>query len=282
MCKSGIQYDADSDSDDDGIFQSATERSTKQNVARLPRSGQSRLALTFTIGQGLLTMYTPVRDVSANVIPGQHGELIVRLEDATIFSVNLYKGNPNLGYVCAMVKTLSLYHCGLTTTPSQTPPLRPINSVVSRHCQPAIYRSEVVNVFPNSTDKDMLVVAVRIQPAHQTHRIKVSAFLCEKLNFVNLSTFFIETPIRPCPNLMKGDYELIVFFFFFFNLQTFRVAVGIRDSTLRHRVCQSQTSWFTELMDALDVVDHPVAGYSPPGVLTELHLHLWDCAVDYR
>lgn len=42
------------------------------------------------------------------------------------------------------------------------------------------------------------------------------------------------------------------------------------------------TSWFTQLTDCLDVADHPVAGYSAPGILTELHLHLWDCAVDYR
>lgn len=173
MCKSGIQYDTDSDSDEEGIYQSAADRSARQPPTKLPRSGQSRLALTFTIGQGLLSMYTPVRDISSNVIPGQQGELILRLEDATIFSITVYKGNTNLGYVCAMVKTLSLNHCGLTTSPSQTPPLRPINSVVPRHCQPAIYRSDATKELSNSTEKDMLTVAVRIQAAHQTHRIKV-------------------------------------------------------------------------------------------------------------
>nr|XP_050867799.1 autophagy-related protein 2 homolog A isoform X1 [Vespula vulgaris] len=236
MCKSGIQYDSDSDSDEEGIFHSTADRSYKQQPNKTSKNGQSKLALTLNINQGLLTMYTPVRDSMRNVIPGQQGELILRLEDATIFSVTAYKGNINMGYICAMIKNASLNHCGLTTIPSQTPPLRSINSVIPRHCQRAIYRCEPgANITTNSCNKDMVTVAVRIQAAHQTHRIK-----------------------------------------------TFRVAVGIRNATLRHRMCSTATSWFTQFTDCLDVADHPVAGYSPPGILTELHLHLWDCTVDYR
>ncbi|XP_012255190.2 autophagy-related protein 2 homolog A [Athalia rosae] len=236
MCKSGIQYDSDSDSDEEGIYRSVADRSFKQRETKISETGQSTVALTLNINQGLLSMYTPVRDSSHNVIPGQQGELILRLEDALIFSVSAYKGNNDLGYVCAMLRNVSLNHCGLITAPSQAPPLRGMNSTTPRYCQQTIYRSEKgANVTNNSIEKDMLSVAVRIQSAHQTHRIK-----------------------------------------------TFRVAVGIRNATLRHRMSSSQASWFTQLTDCLDVVDHPLAGYSPPGVLTELHLHLWDCSVDYR
>ncbi|KAH0569025.1 autophagy-related protein 2 homolog B [Cotesia glomerata] len=234
MCKSGIQYDSDSDSDEDGVFHSVAEKSFNQTLNKASKNGQSKMSLTLNIHDGLLTMYTPVRDVLSNVIPGQQGELIIRVEDATIFCVNSYKGNANLGYVCTMIKSVSLNHCGITTIPSTTPPLRSINSVIPRHCQPAIYRSNN-GQEKDPEDSDMLTVAVRIQTAHQTHHIK-----------------------------------------------TFRVAVGIRNATLRHRMSSSQVSWFTQLTDCLDVIDHPVAGYSPPGVLTELHLHLWNCAVDYR
>nr|CAD7434456.1 unnamed protein product [Timema monikensis] len=66
------------------------------------------------------------------------------------------------------------------------------------------------------------------------------------------------------------------------NLKTFRVAAGVRGATLRHRMCASNHSWFTQVMDFFDVMDYPVAGYNPPGVITELHMHFWDCAVDYR
>ncbi|XP_070517195.1 autophagy-related protein 2 homolog B isoform X2 [Cardiocondyla obscurior] len=236
MCKSGIQYNSDSDSDEEGIFRSTTNDKTHKESRISSKKAQSKLAMTLSINQGLLSMYTPVRDSLRNVIPGQQGELIIRLEDATIFSVTAYKGNVNLSYACAMMRNVSLDHCGLTTSPSQTPPLRSINSVRPRHCKKTIYRSESgSNVTANSSDKDMVTVAVRIQAAHQTHRIKTS-----------------------------------------------RIAIGISNATLRHRMCSATTSWFTELTDCLDVADHPVAGYTPPGALIELHLHLWDCAIDYR
>lgn len=176
MCKSGIQYDSDSDSEEDGIFHSTVGRSAiKQKQSRVFKNGQSKLALTLTINQGHLTMYTPVRDSMRNVIPGQQGEIILRLEDAIVFSVSNYKGDENSGYVCLMVKDVSLYHCGLITMPSQAPPLRSINSIIPKHCQRTIYRSESgANVTMNSTEKDMLSVAIRVQAAHETHRIKVS------------------------------------------------------------------------------------------------------------
>ncbi|XP_012533981.1 autophagy-related protein 2 homolog B-like [Monomorium pharaonis] len=235
MCKSGIQYNSDSDSDEGSVLHSTTNEKTHKE-ARMSKKAQSKLAMTLSINQGLLSMYTPVRDSMRNVIPGQQGELIIRLEDATIFSVTAYKGNTNLSYACAMMKSVSLDHCGLTTSPSLTPPLRCINSIRPRYCERTIYRSESgSNITASLSDKDMMTVALKIQAAHQTHRIK-----------------------------------------------TFRVAIGISDATLRHRMCSTATSWFTELIDCLDVADHPVAGYTPPGVLTELHLHLWDCAIDYR
>ncbi|XP_017890148.1 autophagy-related protein 2 homolog B isoform X2 [Ceratina calcarata] len=238
-CKNRMQYDTESDSEEeeDGIFRSAADKSYRQHQSKMSRSGQSNLALILNIDQGLLCMYSPVRDSMRNVIPGQQGELMIRLEDATIFSVTAYNGNSNLGYVCAMIKQLSVDHYGLTTTPSQPPSLRPINSSTPRHYQAVIYKNEssadALGITNN--DKDMLMLAIRIQSTHQTHRIK-----------------------------------------------TFRVAVGITNATLRHRMCLTGTSWFTQLTDCLDVADHPVAGYAPPGILTELHLHLWDCMIDYR
>jgi hypothetical protein len=37
-----------------------------------------------------------------------------------------------------------------------------------------------------------------------------------------------------------------------------------------------------QLIDLLDVKDYEVIGYTAPKVLTELHVHLWKSAVDYR
>ncbi|XP_014472680.1 PREDICTED: autophagy-related protein 2 homolog A isoform X2 [Dinoponera quadriceps] len=231
MCKSGVQC-SDSDSDDEDAFHS-TEDYYKERTSRNPMEAQSRVAVTVNINQGLLAMRTPVRDSTRNVIPMQHGEVVVRLEDATIFSVTGFRGDDDLGYMCGMARKVRLNHCGLASSSSQTAALRSVNSATP-HCHDTIYRSET-GCSAGGNDADMVTLAVRIQAAHQTHRVK-----------------------------------------------TFRVAVGVRNSTLRHRMCSNATAWYTQLIDCLDVADHPVPGYAPPGVLTELHLHLWECAVDYR
>ncbi|XP_064073916.1 autophagy-related protein 2 homolog A [Vanessa tameamea] len=65
------------------------------------------------------------------------------------------------------------------------------------------------------------------------------------------------------------------------NLKTICIALGIEQATLRHRGDKG-IAWLSQLMDVLDVLDYPVPGYTPSTVLSELHVHVWDCAVDYR
>ncbi|XP_068618840.1 autophagy-related protein 2 homolog A [Battus philenor] len=65
------------------------------------------------------------------------------------------------------------------------------------------------------------------------------------------------------------------------NLKTICIALGIEQATLRHRGDKG-IAWLSQFMDVLDVLDYPVPGYTPSIVLSELHVHVWDCAVDYR
>ncbi|KYM93249.1 Autophagy-related protein 2 like protein A [Atta colombica] len=210
MCKSGIQYNSDSDSDEEGIFHSATNEKSHKEARMSSKKAQSKLAITLSINQGLLSMYTPVRDSMRNVIPGQQGELIIRLEDATIFSVTAYKGNANLSYACTMMRNVSLDHCGLTTSPSQTPPLRCINSVRPRYCERTIYRSTSgSNVAANPNDKDMVTVAVRVQAAHQTHpqtNTSTLRFIAEDV------ALFISDKLREKLVDLKRDYVCVMNF----------------------------------------------------------------------
>lgn len=66
------------------------------------------------------------------------------------------------------------------------------------------------------------------------------------------------------------------------GIKLFKVAAGIREGTLDHRIYLPNRNWFAQLTDFFDVTDAPVTGYIPSKVVTELHLHLWNCAVDYR
>ncbi|KYN22683.1 Autophagy-related protein 2 like protein A [Trachymyrmex cornetzi] len=210
MCKSGIQYNSDSDSDEEGIFHSATNEKSHKEARMSSKKAQSKLAMTLSINQGLLSMYTPVRDSMRNVIPGQQGELIIRLEDATIFSVTAYKGNANLSYACTMMRNVSLDHCGLTTSPSQTPPLRCINSVRPRYCERTIYCSTSgSNIAANPNDKDMVTVAVRVQAAHQTHpqtNTSTLRFIAEDV------ALFISDKLREKLVNLKRDYVCVMNF----------------------------------------------------------------------
>lgn len=65
------------------------------------------------------------------------------------------------------------------------------------------------------------------------------------------------------------------------NLKTICIAIGIEQATLRHRGDKG-IAWLTQFMDVIDVLDYPVPGYTPSTVLSELHVHIADCAIDYR
>ncbi|XP_066992632.2 autophagy-related protein 2 homolog A [Anabrus simplex] len=249
MCKSGVQYDSDSDSEDtEGVYYSVYEhrqrhKRRQQQLEGKSTTGQSNLTVTLSVGQGVLSVYAPVRDSGGNVIPGQHGELYIELEEGNMFSVSGYKGKSGLGFICLQVNRAAFYHNGLVPTPFDTPSLRMVGSAPPSHLDPTIYKSETGAVISqggvvgtgSNNSLDMLAVAIKIQMDDTMH-----------------------------------------------NLKTFRVAAGVRGATLRHRMCASSNSWFTQFMDFFDVIDYPIAGYDPPGVITELHMHLWDCAVDYR
>jgi autophagy-related protein 2 len=66
------------------------------------------------------------------------------------------------------------------------------------------------------------------------------------------------------------------------GLKRIKVSVGIQNTTLRYMPSLSEHLWLTQLMDMFDVKEDIVPGYTPYTNLTELHLHLWDCSIDYR
>ncbi|KAG8235898.1 hypothetical protein J437_LFUL010128 [Ladona fulva] len=221
-CKSGIKNDSDSDSDD-AVYHSVYEHTQRQKRRQLLESqniafGQSFLTLSLNVGHGVIGLQTPVRDTIGNVIPNQHGELDILLDDGNLFAVSSYKGNPELGFICIQVNKAAINHNGMLPTAGGFVNLPYIGSPRSSTLRPTIYESG---------------------PGASTGKTQVAQW-------------------------------------------NFRVAAGIRGATLRHYVTSSASSWLTQLVDFFDVLDYPVPGYSPPRVITELHLHLWDCAIDYR
>ncbi|KAG8189257.1 hypothetical protein JTE90_013785 [Oedothorax gibbosus] len=66
------------------------------------------------------------------------------------------------------------------------------------------------------------------------------------------------------------------------QLKSFKVAIDISDATLRHYMHIGSQMWINQLIDFLKVQDFPVNGYIPSDVVTEFHLNLSNCAIDYR
>ncbi|RZC41089.1 autophagy-related protein 2 A -like protein, partial [Asbolus verrucosus] len=246
LCKSGIQYDSESETDEEeessNIFHSTCDGarmkvSQKQIISESKE--ESYLTVNIQIGRGLLSMYAPVRDVvSNNVIPGQQGEFLINVEDATVFMVNGYMGDINLGFVCLEIHNAQLHHCDMISTPSHSPPLKDIGATPGKHLHPTIYSSEsgmLANYRARGGNREVVTVCVKIVANHETHNVK------------NVS-----------------------------------VAAGFNKVTLRHRTCNEPNSWISQLLDFFNVKDYPVPGYQAKEILTELFVHFWDSAIDYR
>lgn len=66
------------------------------------------------------------------------------------------------------------------------------------------------------------------------------------------------------------------------GLKRVKISAGIQVASLKYNSSLSEHFWLTQLMDMFDVKEDIIPGYTPYTNLTEFHLHLWDCAVDYR
>lgn len=66
------------------------------------------------------------------------------------------------------------------------------------------------------------------------------------------------------------------------NIKEILFSLGLRRSTLRHRMLPSKQMWLTQVRDFFDVKDDPVLGFNPPAVVTVFHTHVWEGTIDYR
>ena len=246
MCKSKINFESgssatnsESESEGDAVFYSIHEKARRQRKL-LPiyqKNYSNNTSFQLNIGQGMVTIYAPVRDSSNHVIPGQLGEFVLKVDATRIFTVSSYHGNTDLGYFCIQSGNIEMYHCGSLPVPIQNPPLRDIYCILPTWLKSTIYstpKNLSLSEFRGSLKRDMLSLAVQIKA-----------------------------------NPDQG-------------LKRTKVSVGVQMATLKHNTTLPEHLWLTQLMDMFDIKEDIVPGYNPYTNLTEFHLHLWDCAIDYR
>lgn len=66
------------------------------------------------------------------------------------------------------------------------------------------------------------------------------------------------------------------------HIKRLKITAGIKNMCLRYIPMSPSYFWLNQLLDFLDVMDYPIEGYEPFSVISEMQLHLWDCAIDFR
>ena len=245
MCKSKINFESsssatnsESESENDVVYYSIHEKSRQKKLLPIYQKDYSNgTSFQLHIGQGMVTIYAPVRDTSNHVIPGQLGEFVLKVNSTSIFTVSNYHGNTNLGYFCIQSGNLEMFHCGLLPVPIQNPPLRDIFCSLPTWLKSTFYstpKNLTLSESRGSTKRDMLSLAMQIKA-----------------------------------NPDQG-------------LKRTKLSVGVQMATLKHNSTLSEHLWLTQLIEMFDLKDELVPGYTPYTNLTEFHVHLWDCSVDYR
>ncbi|XP_066279882.1 autophagy-related protein 2 homolog B-like isoform X2 [Branchiostoma lanceolatum] len=256
MCKSALQYDSDTDDDDEfdsgpfdsGPFYSTSEikqrqqRKQKQEQYR-QRRAQSFVAVSVNIGHGRLALGTRIKDEEGKASEDRQGELLLEVKDGTIFVVVNYQGNPNLGYLFVQTNKAGVFHRGQVDDHTWEDIVGRATPDCPDQLDPLIYRSDS-GVY--------------------TSLAGLVGTGGESLNMLSVG-------VRITLDTEKAE-----------TVKEFLVAVAVRGGTLRHKVFLQGQHWFTQMIDFLDVEDYPILGYTLPHILTELHIHLLGCAVDYR
>ncbi|XP_013385934.1 autophagy-related protein 2 homolog B-like [Lingula anatina] len=244
MCKSAAVNDSDSDSEESGTFYSVTDPKVRQRRKQLQEQKKlpSKICFTLNISKGRLTACVPIKKEDASICPEKHGQLLLDIEDGSVFAVTNYNGDPSLRYLYVTSNRAEVYHNGCTDIPREWPPADELSldKVVPQHLHPTIYPTEngaACTTMAGQAGKgkdsiDMLSVAVKIN--------KVA------------------------------------------SQKNFLVALEVKGGTLQHRMAPTGQGWFGQILEFLDVKDYPVLGYTLPTIVTELHVYLRGCAIDYR
>ncbi|XP_016063918.1 PREDICTED: autophagy-related protein 2 homolog A [Miniopterus natalensis] len=110
MCKSAFKLDSDSD-DEDAHFFSVGASGAPQAAPETPSPrSQSTFSTLVTVLKGRITALCETKDEGGRQLEAVHGELVLDVEQGTIFSVSQYRGQPGLGYFCLEAEKATLYH----------------------------------------------------------------------------------------------------------------------------------------------------------------------------
>nr|XP_054759186.1 autophagy-related protein 2 homolog B-like [Lytechinus pictus] len=254
MCKSGLQFDSESDEDEEpdslqfysvydhnsSSMNSKSHRSKHGGQIAERTSGQHYMSFTLNMNHGKLTMGMPIKNPEGTVSETEHGECLLEVEDGCLFAVTAYKGNDNESYLSLQANRVALYYDGCVTHPFR-------ESLDSTRLSPPDHMKCCLYLSDDGVST------------------KTGGSVGKGGNSLHMVSLAMKNSFDPVGNVKTSD-----------------CAIAVRGATLRHYMCQPEYHWCTQLGDFFDVIDEQIMGYDMPAVVTQLHAHFWGCGLDYR
>ncbi|XP_040826774.1 autophagy-related protein 2 homolog A isoform X2 [Ochotona curzoniae] len=172
MCKSAFKLDSDSDDEEAPFFSVGASSGAPQQPPAAEPSGparsQSALSTLVTVLKGRVTALCEAKDESGGRLEAAHGELVLDVEQGTIFNVSQYHGQSGLGYFCLEAEKATLYHRAVVDDYVLPGHLELPTSPPPAQLAPTIYPSEEGVIEQGASGRQgqgphMLSTAVRIQ-----------------------------------------------------------------------------------------------------------------------
>ncbi|XP_036286351.1 autophagy-related protein 2 homolog A isoform X2 [Pipistrellus kuhlii] len=110
MCKSAFKLDSDSDEEDAHFFSVGASGAPQAGPRPPSPRSQSSFSTLVTVLKGRVTALCEAKDEGGRRLEAVHGELVLDVEQGTLFSASQYRGQPGLGYFSLEADKAALYH----------------------------------------------------------------------------------------------------------------------------------------------------------------------------
>ncbi|XP_068110885.1 autophagy-related protein 2 homolog B isoform X2 [Hyperolius riggenbachi] len=116
--KSALHFEDDSGSEEetlqyDYILDSNYHCRRRKKLESPNKHSQSFLSVLVNINQGLVSVYTDVKQPDGKIMEDKHGEFWLEFHTGSLFTVTKYEGFEDKHYLCLHTSSLSLYHQGM-------------------------------------------------------------------------------------------------------------------------------------------------------------------------
>ncbi|XP_061552088.1 autophagy-related protein 2 homolog B isoform X1 [Phycodurus eques] len=219
-----------------------SQKKQKPKSQSKSKSSQSLFSVIINVNHSLVALQTNAKKEDKTLLKNKHGEFWLEVKNAVLFSVTQHEGFKDQHYVCFHTTNTSMYHQGLVDGGTATSDIKLPSGSHPHWLEPTIYQSES-SPERSSTPSECNSLEARCMVSVA---VKISSQNSEH------------------------------------SIKEFLVAVGVRGATVQHKVVPPNQGWYDQIVDFLNVSDEPVLGYAPPTSVSTLHLHLWNCSLDYR